>query len=571
MNKREIVDQLNKIALYLEIKGDNPFKVTAYRRAGQALETDQRSLSGIDDFSKIRGIGKGTAGVIDELMRTGGSRVLAELEKEIPSGLIDLTGLPGLGGKKLGKLYRSLDVTDSDSLRAACEEGRVRALPGFGEKTEQKILAAIRSRSHRPEELPIAYMLGLAEKIETALGRIGIRRFSRAGSLRRAKEQMKDLDFVLETEDASRTSAKLLDALPVSEVTVRGEAKMTVKLSDPYRVSVDFRFASPSAFVTTLHHFTGSKAHHVLLRHLAKEKNEKISEYGVERKDGELLTFKNEAAFYRHFGLNFIPPEVREGGDEVGRAQDGPLELISLADIRGDLHMHSTWSDGSYTVQEMAEAMRARGYTYACLTDHSRSLRVADGLSPERLMRQLKEVARVNAMFDDFTLFSGTEMDILPDGSLDYPDDILEKLDFVIASIHSSFSQSPQQIMRRLENACRNPYVRLIAHPTGRLLGKRKGYAVDPDRLIRMAAETGTALEINANRNRLDLSAGLARRAQDAGVRLAIDTDSHSKKMIEDMAIGVQTATRGWIRPQTVLNTMSMPEFAAFLKHGKHG
>lgn len=570
MDKKQLIKTLETIALYLEIEGENPYKVAAYRRAAQALERDRRSAATIDDFSSIRGIGKGTARVIEELMNTGESTTLNELKTKIPSGLIDLLRIPGLGGKKIGMLYRSLQVTDLPTLQEACEQKRLRALPGFGVKTEENILEAIHDRETHPPLLSIAYMLGLAEEIERMLGQIdSIGRFSRAGSLRRAKETMKDLDFVVETREPEQAADALLALLPVHEVVGRGEAKMTVRLDDTYHVSVDFRFAAPEAYVTTLNHFTGSKEHNVLMRHLAKTRGEKISEYGVTSEDDSVHTFESEADFYRHFGLNEIPPEVREGTDEVALAAQHPFHLIQISDIKADLHMHSTWSDGACTIQEMVEAMRAKGYRYACLTDHSKSLRVAGGLSEHMLLKQLEEVARVNARFSDFTLFSGVEMDILADGTMDYSNEILEKLDFVIASIHSSFSQSRQAIMRRLEAACRNPFVRLIAHPTGRLLGKRSGYAVDVERLIELARETGTALELNASRYRLDLSAKWLTKAQDAGVKLAIDTDSHSLKMLDDMALGVQTAVRGRIRPETVLNTLTEDAFVAFLKQKK--
>lgn len=570
MNKKQIIKQLDTIALYLEIKGENSFKVAAYHRAGLALENDPRSMAGIDDLSKIKGIGKSTAQVIEELITRGESTVLVALEQEIPHGLLDLLRLPGLGGKKIGKLYRELGVTDLDSLRDVCEQGKVHALAGFGKKTEEHLLQALNDQQQRPAVLPIPYMLDLSEKIARVLHSMEtISRFSHAGSLRRAKEKMKDLDFVIETTDPEQVSRALLEKLPVHEVVGRGDAKMTVLLDDPNRVSVDFRFATQESYASMLLHFTGSKEHNVQLRRLAKERNEKISEYGVEMEDGNMRTFTTEAEFYRYFGLNFIPPQAREGKDELDRAKDGPLHLIQLSDIKGDLHMHSTWSDGSHTIAEMAEAMHTKGYAYACLTDHSRSLRVANGLSTERLLEQIDEVAKIDNQYDDFTLFSGIEMDILPDGSLDYPDEVLSRLDFVIASIHSSFSQDQKQIMKRLENACRNPYVRLIAHPTGRMLGKRKGYAVDVNRLIQIAAETGTALELNASRFRLDLSSEWLGKVQDAGVKIAIDTDSHSLKMMEDMKLGAATAIRAGIKRENVINTWPTDRLKQFFNQKK--
>ncbi|MCL1630579.1 DNA polymerase/3'-5' exonuclease PolX [Sporolactobacillus sp. CPB3-1] len=569
MDKKQIIKQLDMIAVYLEIKGENTFKVAAYHRAGRALENDPRSMKEIDDLSKLKGIGKSTAQVIEELLVHGQSSVLDALEKEIPRGLIDLLRLPGLGGKKIGRLYRELDVIDRDSLRKVCEQGKVRLLSGFGEKTEKHILQAL-SEQQRPAELAVPYMLELAEKIMCILRQIkSIKRFSYAGSLRRTKEKMKDLDFVIETEQSEQTSEDLLTSLPVNEVVGRGEAKMTVLLDDPAHVSVDFRFAEKKTYASMLLHFTGSQAHNVLLRRLAKTRHEKISEYGIERSDGSVLTFDSETAIYNYFGLTYIPPQVREGKQEIEWAQEGALPFIKCSDIKGDLHMHSTWSDGSHTIMEMASAMRAKGYAYACLTDHSRSLRVANGLSFERLDEQISEVARINKQFDDFTLFSGTEMDILPDGALDYPDEMLKKLDFVIASVHSSFSQDRRHIMKRLENACRNPHVRLIAHPTGRLLGKRRGYDVDVEQLIELAKETGTVLELNASRSRLDLSAKWLDKVQKAGVKIAINTDSHSLQMIEDMHLGVETAIRAGIRPENVINTWPINRIRDFLLQKK--
>ncbi|TCP32126.1 DNA polymerase (family 10) [Scopulibacillus darangshiensis] len=568
MNKKQIIKVLEAIAIYLEIKGENPFKISAYRKAAQALETDDRSMVQIDDPSKLKGIGKGTAQVIQELLDTGESELLKELQEDIPEGLLKLLKLPGLGGKKIGKLYQLLGVVDMDSLKQACAEERVQHLEGFGKKTEGKILKAIEEFNIRPDRLPVSYMLPLAEQIEKILGEIdSVERYSRAGSLRRLKELIKDLDFVIATKSPEEVAKELAERLNIKDITGQGSTKMSVVLNDDYEVSIDFRFVQPKAFVSTLHHFTGSKDHNVKLRQLAKKNDEKISEYGVENNEtGEIYTFSSETAFFNHFGLNYIPPEAREGITEIEEASKGHLDVISLDQIKSDLHMHTTWSDGAYTIKEMVEAAKAKGYEYIVITDHSKSLRVAGGLTAERLKQQREEIDQLNEADRDFKIFAGVEMDILPDGSLDYDDDVLASLDFVIGAIHSSFSQDREKIMTRLTNACENPYVRLIAHPTGRIIGGRKGYDVDLAGLIDVAKKTGTALELNANPNRLDLSAEWVKKAQEAGVNIAINTDAHSIDMLHHMTVGVSTAIKGLISSKNVLNTMARPEFEAFLK-----
>lgn len=568
LNKKQVIKFLETIAIYLEIKGENPFKISAYRKAAQAIETDDRSMSQIDDPAKLKGIGKGTAQVIQEIIETGESGLLKKLQEEVPAGLLQLLKLPGVGGKKIAKLYQLLGVIDMDTLRQACMEERVQNLEGFGKKTEEKILKAIDEASVRPERMAMAYMLPLARGIEFVLSGIKeIEQYSRAGSLRRGKEFIKDLDFVIATNDAAAVAERILEQIKMKEITGQGQTKMTIILNDDFEVSVDFRFVEPKAFATTLHHFTGSKDHNIKMRQLAKSRDEKISEYGVESDaTGETMTFETEADFFEHYNLKCIPPEVREGVGEIDSARQGPLDLVTLEAINSDLHMHTTWSDGAFTISEMAEAARAKGYEYIVITDHSKSLIVANGLSADRLKKQREEIDLVNATYQDFKIFAGVEMDILPDGSLDYDDDTLASLDFVIAAIHSSFSQDQTKIMKRLKNAAENPYVRLIAHPTGRILGGRKGYDVDLDALIDIAKKTGTALELNANPNRLDLSAEWVKRAQKAGVKIAINTDAHSKDMLDDMGIGVSTAIRGWIQSKSVLNTMSRTEFETFLK-----
>jgi DNA polymerase (family X) len=566
VNKKDLIRLLETIAVYLELKGENPFKVSAFRKAATALEADDRSLSAIDDFTAISGIGKGTAAVIDEYIKEGSSSVLKELKEEVPPGLIPLLQLPGLGGKKIAKLYKELGIEDVSGLEEACKSGLVQALPGFGKKTEEKILSAIHNIGTRPERLPLAYMLPIAEQIESILATFtDVQRFSRAGSLRRMKETVKDLDFIIATNHPVAVKKQLLELPKIKEVIGAGDTKVSLTFGLDYDISADFRLVKPEEFTTTLHHFTGSKEHNVRMRQLAKERGEKISEYGVEiLETGEIFTFSSEEEFFKHFDLPFIPPEIREDGKEVEEFS-AAKELIELKDIKGDLHMHSTWSDGAHSIEEMAEACRARGYQYMAITDHSQYLKVANGLTRERLLMQREEIKKLNQKYDDFLILSGVEMDILPDGTLDYEDDLLAEMDFVIASIHSAFSQPREKIMARLKTALENAHVDLIAHPTGRKIGRREGYDVDVDLLIELARETNTALELNANPNRLDLAAEYLKKAQDAGVKIIINTDAHKVDTLTHMEIGVSTAKKGWIKKSTVLNAMDKNDLLEFI------
>lgn len=570
INKKDIIKLLEKIAIYLELKGENSFKISAYRKAAQALEKDERSLAEIDDFTKIKGIGKGTNTVILEYIEKGSSETLKQLEQEVPNGLIPLLQLPGLGGKKLSKLYQELNVTDVESLRAACENGKVETLPGFGKKTAEKILAAIEEAGTRPERLPIANVIPIAEKIETYIKSMkDVEKFSLAGSLRRMKETIKDIDFIISTKNPESIRNQLLDMPGIKDVIAKGDTKVSVIYDDVYDVNVDFRIVTEEEFATTLHHFTGSKDHNVAMRQLAKSRGEKISEYGVEIEEtNEVLTFKSEEEFFHHFGLTYVPPEIRENTGEV-ESFDKAYPLLKLDDIKGDLHMHTTYSDGAQSLEEMVNQVRNKGYSYVAITDHSKYLRVANGLDESRLRKQREEIDKLNERYDDIHIFAGVEMDILPDGSLDFSDDFLTEMDFVIGAIHSSFNQSEEQIMERLLAALENPYVSLIAHPTGRLIGRRDGYQVDVNKLIEKAKETNTALEINANPNRLDLSAKWARQAQEAGVLLAINTDAHSYHMLEHMKYGVGTARKGWVRKDTVINTWDKDKLMNFFSRNK--
>ncbi|QKE75400.1 DNA polymerase/3'-5' exonuclease PolX [Arthrobacter citreus] len=572
MHKKELIKLLEQIATYLELKGENAFKISAFRKAANALEADERSLEQIDDFTAIKGIGKGTSAVILEYIETGKSTVLEELQESLPKTLLPLLRLPGLGGKKVAKLYQELQIESMEQLKEACLNGKLQGLAGFGKKTEKNILESIEEFGKQPERLPLADVLPIADKIEAYLaGMKDVDKYSRAGSLRRVRETVKDLDFIIASNKPESIKQQLLSIPEIIRVIAQGDTKVSLVLKGAeYEISVDFRIIWPKEFATTLHHFTGSKDHNVAMRQLAKERDEKISEYGVENVNtGEVLTFDNEEDFYAHFNLPCFPPEIREDGKEVSTFTN-EYPLIRLEDIKSDLHMHSTWSDGGYSIEEMADVCRAKGYKYIVITDHSQYLKVANGLTPERLWKQKEEIQRVNAKYSDFTILHGVEMDILPDGSLDYEDDVLRSLDFVIASIHSSFSQDEDTIMMRLKNAMRNPYVNMIGHPTGRKIGRRAGYKVNAEELISVAKETGTILELNANPNRLDLNKEMLMMASEAGVLLSINTDAHNIEMLEHMSVGVSAAKKAWLKRENIVNTFELHELLSLIERKRN-
>lgn len=567
MNKKKIINLLETIALYMELKGENPFKISAFRKAALALEQDERSFSEIEDFTKISGIGKSTAVIIQNFIETGESEELDLLKKEVPEGLVPLLKVPGLGGKKLSRLYQELGVVDKDSLLAKAEDGSISALKGFGQKSVDKMVEAVQEMGDRPDRYPLNDVLPVAKKLEDYLAEIKeIERFSHAGSFRRLRETVKDLDFVIATNNPEAVAKQLLAIETIDQVIAAGDTKVSVELDDGIKISVDFRMVAPGEFVSTLHHFTGSKNHNIRMRQIAKQQSEKINEYGVEDEAGNVKQFDSEEAFFAHFNIPFLPPEVRRDGTEIDRISKDTA-FVQLADIKGDLHMHTTWSDGAYSLSEMVEACIAKGYEYMVITDHGQFLKVANGLTEERIRKQQEEIRALNAQYAEIEILSGIEMDILPDGSLDFDDSLLQDLDFVIASIHSSFSQSEEEIMKRLRTACENPYVHLIAHPTGRVIGRRDGYNVNVEALIELAAETGTALELNANPQRLDLTAKYLELAKERDVPIAINTDAHDTKHLDFMEIGVRAATKGWLAKENVLNTRSKADFLAFIKN----
>lgn len=556
---------MEDIALYLELKGENPFRIAAFRKAAQGLERDVRSINEIDDFSSIPGIGKASNDIITEYINTGTSTVLNELKIEVPEGLIPLLKIPGLGGKRIATLYKELQVTDLTTLKEACLNGSILQVRGFGQKTVGNILQALKTTKGRPERLPVHYMLSLAEEIIQHLHSIEeISRFSLAGSLRRLQETIKDIDFIIETSDPKAVKEQVVKMDQMKEVIAKGSKKMSIVLADEYEVQVDFRFVDDQSYATTLHHFTGSKEHNVRLRQIAKERGEKINEYGVTKeKTSDILHFTSEEALFNHFDLEYIPPELRENEEEFERFKQR-VPLVQLQDIQGDLHVHSTWSDGAHSIEEMIRAARNKGYSYIAITDHSKFLQVANGLNEERLLQQQEEIDRLNEKYEDIHIFSGIEMDILPEGELDFSDEVLQQLDWVIAAIHSGFNQTEEEIMNRLQIACENKYVNAIAHPTGRIIGQRHGYAVDVDRFIHLAKETNTALELNASPMRFDLSPQWLQAAQEASVPIVINTDAHQISSLNYMKYGIKIARKGWLQQESVVNTWSADEIIAF-------
>ncbi|MGW9774452.1 DNA polymerase (family X) [Staphylococcus hominis] len=564
MTKKDVIQLLEKIAIYMELNGENTFKVSAYRKAAQSLEIDERSLDEIKDVTELKGIGKGVGEVIREYRETGTSSTLKELQRLVPEGLIPLMKIQGLGSKKIAKLYKELNITDKEHLQEACEAGKVSELSGFAKKTEQNILEAVKALGAKKDHYPIDLMRHLNKDIMTYLEQLEeVEHYSEAGSFRRYKEVSKDLDYIISTRHPLHVQQHLLN-IPnkVKEVAV-GETKVSLELEyDDETIGVDFRLVEPEAFYHTLQHFTGSKDHNIRIRQLAKAQNEKVSEYGIEQQDGTLLQFQSEAEIYQHFGRHWIAPAMREDGSEFDRDLNS---IITLDDIKGDLHMHTTYSDGAFSIREMIEANIKKGYEYMVITDHSKSLKVAHGLQVERLLRQNEEIKNLNEEYTEIDIYSGTEMDILPDGSLDYEDDILSQLDYVIAAIHQSFNQSEEEIMKRLEHACRNPYVRHIAHPTGRIIERREGYQPNIEQLMQLAEETQTVMEINANPKRLDLNAATVKKYPN--IKLTINTDAHHVDHLDFMKYGVATAQKGFVNKDRVINTMTRDAFKNFINN----
>ncbi|BBL80245.1 DNA polymerase/3'-5' exonuclease PolX [Rubrobacter xylanophilus] len=569
MQNADIARALETIAILLEIRGEEHYRVLAYQRAAESVAAAGTPVAELEDPRSLPNVGGTTARVINDLAQNRTPEILAELAEEIPAGLVELTRLPGVGPRTAGRLWRELGVTRVEEV-AALKEGSIAALKGFGKKSEEAILRAARSHTSREQRMLLDEAAAAAERLlefvrsHPAAGRVEV-----AGSLRRQKETVGDLNLVAASEDPKALVEAFAAAPFVEEVTSRGATGVSVVCAGG--VEAELRVVSPEGFGSLLQHFTGSRAHNAALRERAERRGLSLSEYGLgEAGGGRYEPLRTEEELYARLGLRYIEPELREDRGEIEAAERGELpELVEVRDIRGDLHVHTNYSDGKGTVESMAEAAIELGYEYLVFCDHSQSLRVANGLSPGRLEEKMRAVRRADERYPEIHLLCGAEVDILRDGSLDYEDAVLAELDFVVASVHTAFRMAGGPMTDRIVRAMHNPHVRAIGHPTGRLLNRRDPYAVDVSRLIREAAATNTALELNAYPDRLDLSVPHAREAVRAGVRLTIDTDAHDERALSFMRFGVAQARRAWVERQSVVNCLPWPEFEAYLREGK--
>jgi DNA polymerase (family 10) len=566
----DVAAVLNALGDLLEIKGENRFRVNAYRDAARNVESLSESLEQILAEGRIRaipGVGEAIALKVQELLETGKLDYYERLKAEVPDSLRELLQIPGLGPKKVKLVYDSLKVRDLNDFRVALADGRIAALPGMGEKSVQNLQREVERFQQRGSRSPLGVALPLVQGIMADLRAAcpWIWRISEAGSVRRRRETIGDLDIIV----ASERQEEILDAfvhLPlVQEVIGHGDTKASIL--GPHNQQVDLRAVPREAWGAALLYFTGSKAHNVKLREMGIRRGWRLNEYGLtETATGRVIAAAEEADIYAAFGLPLFPAEMREDTGEIEAALAGHLpRVIEIGEIRGELHSHSDWSDGQATIETMWEAAKARGLEYLALTDHTQSLGVANGLTLDRLRQQRQIVDEINRRASGPRLLHGVELEIRADGTLDFPDEILAELDVVVASVHSGFAQTKEKMTARLLAAARNPHVDVIGHPSGRLIGRRESYEVDLEVLIRACAETGTALEINANPARLDLDDVHGRRAIELGCWLAIDTDAHAPDNFDLLQYGIATARRAWVTPDRVLNCLSLDALLAHL------
>lgn len=579
LTNREIAEIFENISLILEIQGESRFRFLSYRRAAESINQlpgDLQTYYNDGTLRDIPGIGDAIADKIRELLETGKLEYYEKRKAEVPLGVVEITRINGVGPKKAKLFWEELGITSVGALKEAATNQKLRELSGMGKKSEEKILAGIESLERRSERTPIGTAKPAAEKILAHLMQLDVvQEGIIAGSIRRARPTIGDVDILIASDDAAPIMERFVNLDTVARVLGHGKTKSSVELKTG--LQVDVRVLPKARWGTALQYFSGSQAHNIRIREIARRKHLSLNEEAFRPldadgnliEDGEPIYCATEEEVYAILDLPWIPPELREDAGEIEAAKEGRLpNLITINDIRGDLHMHTTYSDGTLSVREMAEAARARGRHYIVITDHSQASFQAGGLKPDEVLAQQEEVRKVNdEMGDDFHVLHGVEMDIRGDGTLDYEDDVLQQLDFVIASPHIALQQDQETYTRRILNAIENPHVDLIGHPTGRMIGRRDPAKLDFSRVIEAAAEHGTALEINANPARLDLDAQYARMAIERGVLLAINTDSHSATMMDELPYGIANARRGWVTAEQVINTWPYERFIKWVQH----
>ena len=574
MEKETLILLLNRIGEMLEILGENPFKSRSYYNAARIIEGITEDIKKITEekrWGEYKGIGEGLAEKITEFIETGQISYYDELHKKVPDDILEMLSIPGLGPKKISVLVKELDITSIRRLERACREDKLIGIKGFGVKTQENILKGIEFKQKSGERHLLNVGLVNASRLfEYFREEKSIQKIEIAGSLRRFRETIKDIDILVQTDKPEKVTELFIEYPEVTEVIAHGPTKSSIRLKDG--LSADLRVIKEDEFPFALHYFTGSKEHNIAMRSRAKEFGLKLNEYGLFDNEGKKVHCKSEEEIFKKLKLSYIPPELRENFGELEAAEKNEIpDLIKDEDLKGIVHVHSTYSDGLNTIQEMAEASISLGYSYIVFCDHSKTAFYANGLSEERVLQQFDEIDRVNGLFlnKNFRIFKGIESDILPDGRLDYADEFLDKFDLVVGSVHSSFKLSEEVMTERVVKALRNPYLTVLGHPTGRLLLSRDAYKINLERVVEVAGEENVLIEINSNPHRLDLDWRFCRLAREKGVQIMICPDAHRVEGIADVKYGLGIARKGWLTARDVVNTLALNEFEGFLRENK--
>lgn len=565
MENSTLANHLFRISTLLELKEENPFKIKSYQKAASNIENLPKNAEeiykdgGRQALEKIEGIGKGISEKIEEFFLTGTSKYLEDLLKEIPGGVVKMLEIQGIGPKLAMRLYKELKIKSTEELLKAAKKGELKKLDGVEDKKAANIIKAIEDFEKMNQKHFLGEMLRYAGSIEDQIkkGRLAAKTLL-CGSLRRMKETIGDIDILAESRHPEDLMELFVSLPAVKEVIAKGKTKSSVILENG--VNADLRIVKEESFGSASHYFTGSKQHNIKIRKIAISKGLKVSEYGV-FKGSKKIAGRTEEELFKALGMQYIPPELREDSGEIEAAQKMSVpDLIELTDIKGDLHMHSDYTDGAASIEEMAVAARNLGYKYIAITDHSKSTKVAGGLTEKEILKQMDEIDRINKKMSGFKILKGSEVDILKDGSLDFDDELLSRLDIVLASVHSNFSMARDEMTKRIIAAMQNKFVSIIGHPTGRILGRRLPFEIDMEKMISEASNTGTVLELNSFPDRLDLNDVHCRLAKEKGAKIAVNTDSHSTKDLLHMKFGIGTARRGWITRKDAINTLPLKD-----------